>query len=194
MFVGEALKPLHRGGISCVPFARENSNIELTGNAATWWYHAAGVYARGSQPEVGSVLNFRATSRMRLGHVAVVTNILTPREIEIDHANWSARGRISHGIHVVDVSPGNDWTQVRVAHPANPDSYGSVYPTYGFIYDRPDSGVTLAARGNAGQAEVAEVAEVPETTAPQRIHATRHSRYHHYAGSHHHWHRYTSNG
>ena len=192
--VGEYTEPVHRGGISCVPFARENSNIELTGNAATWWQHAAGVYARGNQPEVGSVLNFRATSHMRLGHVAVVTNILAPRVVEVDHANWSARGRISHGVRVVDVSPRNDWTQVRVALPASRDGYGSVYPTYGFIYDRADSGVMLAARGDAKQTEVAEVAELPEAAAPQHVHGTRHSRYHRYAGSHHrHWHRLASN-
>ena len=57
------------GGISCVPFAREVSGIELTGNAATWWDEAAGQYARGSSPETGSVLNFRANSSMHLGHV-----------------------------------------------------------------------------------------------------------------------------
>ncbi len=102
--------PFNRRGISCVPFARENSGIEIRGNALTWWGHAAGVYARGYRPEVGSVLNFRATRHMRLGHVAVVTNVLTPRVVEIDHANWSARGKVSRGIRVVDVSPANDWS------------------------------------------------------------------------------------
>src|SRR3954451_15813770 len=31
------------GGLQCVPFARENTGIELTGNANTWWDAAAGV-------------------------------------------------------------------------------------------------------------------------------------------------------
>ncbi len=143
---GEYAEPARfsRRGISCVPFARENSGIEITGNALTWWAHAAGVYARGKQPEVGSVLNFRATGRMRLGHVAVVTDVLAPRVVEIDHANWSARGKVSRGIRVVDVSPANDWTQVRVALARSSDGYGSTYPTYGFIYDRPDDRVLLA--------------------------------------------------
>ena len=192
--VGEYTEPRHKGGMSCVPFARENSNIELTGNALTWWHHAAGVYARGNRPEVGSVLNFRATPRMRLGHVAVVANILGPRVLEIDHANWSARGRISHGVRVVDVSPLNDWTQVRVALPASRDGFGSVYPTYGFIYDRPDTGVMLAAHGDAGQTEVAEVAELPDATAPRRLHGARRLRYHAAGVSHHRrWHRRPSN-
>lgn len=130
------------GGISCVPFARENSGIELAGNAGTWWGNAAGVYERGARPEVGSVLNFRSNGRMRMGHVAVVTNVLNGRTIEIDHANWGSRGRVSRSVHVVDVSEANDWTAVRVA--LGTGDYGSIYPTYGFIYDRPDRGTMVA--------------------------------------------------
>ena len=44
------------GGISCVPFARNASGIAVGGNAWQWWNNAAGVYARGSVPESGSVL------------------------------------------------------------------------------------------------------------------------------------------
>jgi surface antigen len=172
--------PISRRGISCVPFARENSGIEITGNALTWWSHAAGVYARGNRPEIGSVLNFRATGRMRLGHVAVVTDVLTPRVVEIDHANWSSRGKVSRGVRVVDVSPANDWTQVRVALAASPDGYGSIYPTYGFIYDRPDSRMLLAdARGAGAPTEVDEVAELPDTASPRLARGTRHARLHH---------------
>ena len=132
-----------RSALQCVPFARENSGIELSGNAGTWWNNATGLYERGARPEVGSILNFRATGRMRMGHVAVVTNVISPRHIEIDHANWGAPGRISRNIDVVDVSPSNDWTDVRVAL-SQSDEYGSVYPTYGFIYDRPDHGTMVA--------------------------------------------------
>ena len=133
----------HRSALQCVPFARENSGIELSGNAGTWWDNATGLYERGARPEVGSILNFRATGHMRMGHVAVVTNVITPRHIEIDHANWGAPGRISRNIDVVDVSPSNDWTEVRVAL-SQAEDYGSVYPTYGFIYDRPDHGTMVA--------------------------------------------------
>lgn len=142
------------GGLQCVPFARENSGIELSGNAATWWGNAEGVYERGGRPEVGSVLNFRANGRMRMGHVAVVSRVMDGRNVEIDHANWSGpgagRGGISRNIGVVDVSPANDWTAVRVAL-GNQNEFGSVYPTYGFIYDRPDRGTMVANSGVAGQ-------------------------------------------
>src|SRR3978361_1159870 len=55
--------------ISCVPYAREVSGIQVIGNAWQWWENASGLYARGDRPEVGSVWNFRANGRMRLGHV-----------------------------------------------------------------------------------------------------------------------------
>lgn len=135
------------GGLQCVPFARENSGIEITGNAATWWDSAVGVYERGGRPEVGSVLNFRANGRMRLGHVAVVSRVIDGRNVEIDHANWGGgRGNISRNINVVDVSPQNDWTAVRVAL-GESDDFGSIYPTFGFIYDRPDRGTMVANSG-----------------------------------------------
>jgi hypothetical protein len=135
------------GGISCVPFARRDSGIELTGNAWQWWGHATGVYARGQVPESGAVLAFRSNPRMRLGHVAVVSRIVNAREVEIDHANWwgpGMRGGVAHNVPVVDVSEANDWSAVRVGL-GQTGSFGAVYPTYGFIYDRADTGVRVAA-------------------------------------------------
>ena len=131
--------------LQCVPFARAASGIELKGNAVNWWDAAAGVYERGSQPETGAVLNFRANGSMRLGHVAVVRNVVNSREIEIDHANWawSGKGNVSRGVAVIDVSERNDWSSVRVAL-GHGDEFGSIYSTYGFIYDRPDRGTMLA--------------------------------------------------
>ncbi len=134
------------GTLQCVPFARENTGIELTGNAANWWSNASGVYERGARPEVGSILNFRGTSRMRLGHLAVVSNVLDSHTVQIDHANWSGRGVVTRNVTVVDVSPSNDWSAVRVA--MGNGEFGSVYPTYGFIYDRPDKGTMLANAGS----------------------------------------------
>ncbi len=130
-------------GISCVPFARDASGITLAGNAWEWWDHASGVYARGRVPEPGSVLTFRSTGRMRLGHVAVVTTVIGNREIKIDQANW-AGGGVAHNVPVVDVSENNDWTAVRVGL-GRSDTFGSTYATYGFIYDRPDTGIVLTA-------------------------------------------------
>ena len=105
-----------------------------------------GRYARGSVPEAGSVLNFRANGRMRLGHVAVVTRVVNAREIMVDHANWpggGGRGGVSHDVAVVDVSEANNWSAVRVEM-GRGGEFGSIYPTYGFIYNRPDTGLMTA--------------------------------------------------
>ncbi len=164
---GLTKKALLKGGkaryygssLQCVPFARAASGIQIKGNAANWWDAANGVYARGQAPETGSVLNFRATGTMRLGHVAVVKSVTNSREIEIDHANWAgpgaSKGGVSRAISVMDVSANNDWSSVRVGlgHSGN---YGSVYPTYGFIYDRPDTGMVAAAPARMRYEEVAE--------------------------------------
>jgi hypothetical protein len=134
------------GGISCVPFARNDSGISVAGNAWQWWENAAGVYERGRVPETGSVLTFRSNGRMRLGHVAVVSRVINPREVEVEHANWAGtgmRGGVARNVPVVDVSEANDWTAVRVGL-GRGGEFGSVYPTYGFIYDRPDHGVLVA--------------------------------------------------
>jgi hypothetical protein len=159
-------------GISCVPYARLESGIDLPGNAWEWWDNAAGVFARGQVPQPGAVLAFRANVRMRLGHVAVVERVINAREIEVNQANWLPRGRISRDVPVVDVSEDNNWTAVRVGIDAD-GSFGAVYPTYGFIYDRADTGVMLASSAPPSPAVAlgpaprdlrpieSEVAEVP---------------------------------
>jgi surface antigen len=149
------------GGLQCVPFARAESGIEIRGNAHTWWSQAAGEYLRGHRPEPGAVLHFPSNGRMRLGHVAVVTRITGPRTIEIDQANWPVggvgRGAITRGVAVVDVSPLNDWTAVRVEMGRDSESYGAIYPASGFIYRRPDNGRLVAPVANpAPQLALAE--------------------------------------
>lgn len=119
--------------IQCVAFARSASDIQLKGNAKDWWYNAEGVYERGNTPEENSVLSFRPTRRMPLGHVAVVKQIVNSRTIIIDQSHWAQRG-ISHNTPVIDVSANNDWSAVRVGLNNNKNSYGSIYPTHGFIY------------------------------------------------------------
>lgn len=136
-------------GISCVPYARQASGIRVVGNAWQWWGNASGVYARGDRPEPGSVLAFRSNSRMRLGHVAVVRQLVNAREVVVDQANWPSngmRGGVSRNVTVVDVSEANNWSAVRVQL-SNTEAFGSVYPTYGFIYNRPDNGVVSASIG-----------------------------------------------
>jgi surface antigen len=123
-------------GTQCVPYARARTGIGIFGDAYTWWDTAAGRYARGNLPMVGSVLVLRKTSRLRYGHVSVVTGIVSPREIRIDHANWQPDAIITN-MAVMDVSPANDWTQLRFW---NKDArvWGRVYPASGFIYNVPD--------------------------------------------------------
>jgi hypothetical protein len=129
------------GGISCVPYARSVTGMEIFGNGREWWHNAAGRYARGQRPETGSILSFPSTGGMSLGHVAVVARVVHGRMIEIDHANWGGpgipRGTVMRNIRVLDVSNDNSWTRVRVQSGWNRDSFGREYPTHGFIHNRP---------------------------------------------------------
>ena len=156
--------------MQCVTFARGESGIELSGNAADWWSNAGGVYQRGNRPEMGSVLNFRANPRMHLGHVAVVTSVIDHRQIEIDQANWPFAGSyrgISRSVRVVDVSPNNDWSAVRVALGRGED-FGSVYPTYGFIYDRADHGTPILTASAGRVAPLPNLNPAPADLRPVR--------------------------
>ena len=126
-----SLKSGKRGRIWCVPFARAVSGIEIKGDAATWWKKAGDLYQRGQVPASGAVLTFRSTSKMPKGHVAVVSQVIDDRTILVDQANW-VRNRITTDTLVVDVSPENDWSQVRVAYSGT--ALGRVSPTFGFIY------------------------------------------------------------
>jgi surface antigen len=122
----------------CVPFARLMSGIQIFGDARTWWSQAAGHYDTGTVPKIGSVLSFKPTARMNLGHVAFVSQVLTDRVIQVTHANWSIiegdRGQIEKDVTVVDVSPEGNWSQVKVWYDPIRDLGTSIYPTNGFIY------------------------------------------------------------
>ncbi|MEO5865768.1 MAG: CHAP domain-containing protein, partial [Sphingomonas sp.] len=86
----------------CAPYARQISGIEIRGNANTWWGQAAGRYERGHAPKVGAVLAFRSSGRMRLGHVAMVSDVVNDREVLLTHANWSHPGAIERGVRAID--------------------------------------------------------------------------------------------
>lgn len=152
-----------RAFLTCVPYARMTSGIDLRGNARDWWANAAGRYHRSQTPEVGAVLSFPASGGMRSGHVAVVEQVLGPRHILIHHANWEGpgirKGSVTRGISVVDVSPNNDWTRVRVQTGLAPGIYGREYPTNGFIHNRAPAEPVLTA-GRAGPVELAAAAEM----------------------------------
>lgn len=119
--------------IQCVAFARSASDVQLRGNARDWWNNAEGKYERGNVPEANSVLSFRSTRKMPLGHVAVVKQVVDSRTIIIDQSHWAQRG-ISRNTPVIDVSANNDWSAVRVGMNGNKNAFGSIYPTHGFIY------------------------------------------------------------
>ncbi len=141
----------------CVPFARLVSGIQIFGDARTWWQQAVGRYDTGFTPKTGAVLCFKPTGKMTLGHVAVVSQVLTDRVIQITHANWSriggARGQIEKDVTVIDVSPAGDWSTVKVWYDPVRDLGNTTYPTYGFIYQdaqaRQIANNGLSAAGNA---------------------------------------------
>ena len=122
----------YHGPVQCAPYARKVSGINLRGRAASWWWEARGHYQRSHQPQKGSVLVFRASSRIPDGHVSVVRRIRTKRRIEVDHANWVG-GRIEHNVPVEDVSARGDWSLVRVWWAPVGSMGRRAYPTYGFI-------------------------------------------------------------
>ena len=125
--------------ISCVPYVRQVSSVDLRGDAWMWWQAAAGTYERGNVPREGAVLVFKKHGRMVKGHVAVVAKLVHSREVLIDHANWAPlrsreRGSIAQKVRVRDVSTHNDWSVVRVWQEEAQEFGARSYPAFGFIY------------------------------------------------------------
>jgi len=125
--------------LECAPFARALSGVHLSGSAADWWWQADGRYARDDRPSVGSVLVLRRSRRLPEGHVAVVSQVLSRRQILVTQANW-VHHRVSADQPVIDVSAANDWSVVRVWWPPTGEMGVTDYPAYGFI--RPSRRVT----------------------------------------------------
>lgn len=122
--------------LECAPFARQATGIQLYGEAAAWWDQAEGRYERGQEPVPGGVLVFRRSGRLPSGHVSVVSKVLSEREILVTQANW-VRRRITRDEPVVDVSPGNDWSAVRVWWAPSGVLGSTTYAAYGFIAPSP---------------------------------------------------------
>ena len=140
----------------CVPFARTASGIEIYGDAWTWWDQAAGRYARGDRPRIGSVIAFAKQARLPLGHVAVVSRIVEDRVLMLTHANWSrldgARGHAEQDVTVFDVSRDNDWSEVKVWYRDSNGLGSTTYRVNGFIYSpgKPAAGLTSRAPDYVG--------------------------------------------
>jgi surface antigen len=134
----------------CVPFARQASGIEIYGDAWTWWDQADGRYRRGHAPKVGSVVAFARQPRLPLGHVAVVSRIVEKRVLMLTHANWSrlngVRGHAEQDVTLFDVSPGNDWSEVKVWYRDATGLGGTTYRVHGFIYAPGQPSPELTAR------------------------------------------------
>ncbi|OWK28693.1 CHAP domain protein [Sphingomonas mucosissima] len=156
----------------CAPYAREISGIQIHGNANTWWGQAAGKYERGNAPKVGAVLSFRSTGRMRVGHVAMVSQVVSDREVLLTHANWSRRGGIERNVRAIDVSDAGDWSLVKVWYAPQGGLGTSNYPTNGFIYGNGAGGTSpgIMADENEGADEtrIANLAIASAAAAPVR--------------------------
>jgi surface antigen len=159
----------HAESWQCAPFARFFSNIKIFGDAWTWWEQATGKYAKGFTPNSGAVLVFKPYGAMSRGHVAVVTQVLTDRIVQVTHANWSPlagkRGQVEQDVTVVDVSANGDWSQVKVWYDPSGDLGRTVYPTYGFIYGAADAAHDMARNAVQSAADVFAGASAAVTEA-----------------------------
>ena len=117
-----------------MPFARNQSGVQIWGDAVTWWGQADGHYVRSAHPAEGSVLVTKGYNDPTRGHVSVVSAIVSDRLIRVDHANWLGGGETSLNVPVLDVSPNNDWSEVRVWHVPGAHWGGRVYNAHGFIH------------------------------------------------------------
>jgi len=117
----------------CVEFARNLSGLNIFGDAKYWWERARNLYARAAHPLEEAVMVFSGSSRLKRGHLAVVSEIVSPREIRVEQANWLNKGEIDHDTPVLDVSEKNDWSKVRVWDVPSRQFGSRVYAISGFI-------------------------------------------------------------
>ncbi|MBI3440066.1 MAG: CHAP domain-containing protein [Proteobacteria bacterium] len=122
-----------RAHSQCVPFARNESGVDIHGDAYTWWDQAATRYERTNAPQEGAVLVLHGYNDPNRGHVAVVKEIVSSRMIIVDHANWLNHGEITRDVPVRDVSPNNDWSQVQVWYVPTRHWGARNYEVQGFI-------------------------------------------------------------
>nr|WP_294502346.1 CHAP domain-containing protein [uncultured Rhodopila sp.] len=121
--------------MECAPFARALTGVALTGPAADWWAEAQGRYTRSHHPDTGSLLILRRSARLPSGHVAVVSQVVSRRQIMVTQANW-VHHRVTEDQTVIDVSSDGDWSAVRVWWPPSGQMGVTEYAAFGFI--RPD--------------------------------------------------------
>jgi len=126
--ISDPSKPLQ-----CVPYARAHSGVNIFGDAYTWWEKSQGVYPHSQDPKLRSVMMLTGYAGPNRAHLAVVSSVISSREIRIDHANWFNDGAIYLDDPVRDVSADNDWSEVRVWN-IRSQSWGTrTYLVRGFI-------------------------------------------------------------
>ena len=113
-------------------FVRANWSPQLFGPASGWW-EAAPASDRNDRPAMGSLLLLTGYCDGACGHAAIVTRIVSAREIRIDHADWLHDGAIYRNNPVADVSWNNDWSRVRVFNIRTGSWGGKVYAVRGFL-------------------------------------------------------------
>lgn len=143
----ERAKPRSEKGFKkffCVEYARLRSGLAVFGDAKHWWERARNLYARAARPAADAVMVFSGSKRLKRGHVAVVTEVVSDREIIVDHANWQNKRELDLGTPVLDVSPNNDWSMVRVWDIPSGQFGARTYAISGFI----TKGLIREARNN----------------------------------------------
>jgi surface antigen len=146
-----------RARLQCVPFARRESGVELYGNANTWWRQAEDRYETTQEPEEKAVMVLEGYNTTARGHVAVVREIVSPRLIVVDHANWLNGGEITRDVPIRDVSTAGDWSEVQVWHVPGRHWGGRTYQVQGFILNI----LADAASGDAPPPPSHAMADVP---------------------------------
>ncbi len=117
----------------CVPYAQRISGIQIYGDAHSWWDQAAGRYVREPLPQSSSLMVLYGYAGPKRGHLALVTRVVSAREIRVDHANWLNDGNLYLNSPVIDVSPNNDWSIVRVYNNRDGHMGARNYNVRGFI-------------------------------------------------------------
>lgn len=155
----EAYEPIarvtnSRARLQCVPFARRESGVEIYGNANTWWAQARGRYETAQTPSEGAVMVLRGYASANRGHVAVVREVVSPRLVIVDHANWLNGGEVTRDVPIMDVSEAGDWSEVRVWHVPGRHWGGRTYNVQGFILNLLAEAQTQQARATSTDAPV----------------------------------------
>ncbi len=106
----------------------------------------------------------KSSGAMPMGHVAIVSHIVSDREVLLTHANWQGDGTVETNVRAIDVSPEGNWSQVRVWYAPVHAMGLRVVPTYGFILPV-RAGEMASAATSDHQSEIA-MADAPYQSAP----------------------------